>query len=112
MRANRAMDYFATDLGFPYREHERLYEDAKVVVGNKDLDTKSPAEIIAEARGQPRENHVFESPARTPKPKPKSPTLKTRPRHPLMERPKHPLMSKGSAKPGGLLAAIAARRID
>jgi len=112
VRANRAMDYFATDLGFPYREHERLYEDAKVVVGNKDLDTKSPAEIIAEARGQPRESHVFESPARTPKPKAKAPTPKTRPRHPLMDRPKHPMMSKGPAKPGGLLAAIAARRID
>lgn len=109
VRANRAMDYFGTNLGFPYQEHEKLYEDPKIVVGNKDVaNQKSPAQVIAEARGQPRENSVYESPARLqPKPKPK-----IKPPSPATSRPRHPLMAKGPAKPSGLLAAIAARRID
>ena len=36
IRANKAMDYFATDLGFAYQEGDKIYEDAKIVVGGKN----------------------------------------------------------------------------
>jgi hypothetical protein len=115
VRANRAMDYFGTDLGFQYKEGDKLYEEPKIVAGGtNDGKQKTPAEIIAEARGQPMENHVFEAssptPVRTPLQQPKPLTKKTPVR--TQNRPRHPLMAKGPTKPNSLLAAIAARRID
>jgi len=112
VRANKAIDYFGSELSFP-TDGEGIYEDAKIVVGADSSDQKSPAEIIAAARGQPKESHVYESPIR-PKAvvsKPAALQTKKAPK-PSPIRPKHPLLAKGPAKPSGLLAAIAARRID
>jgi len=111
IRANKAMDYFATDLGFPEGD---VYESAKTVAKSDSQNAKSAAEVIAEARLQPRDSHVYNSPIR----KPKAITLLSPPKatpHKPTNRPKHPMMSalnQGPAKPSGLLAAIAARRID
>ena len=115
VRANKAMDYFATDLGFAYRDGDKIYEDAKIIAGGKnDAKPKSAAEVIAEARSKNAEDCVYVAPRTPIRPKPiqkKAPTK--RPKHPLLaNKPKHPLMAKGPAKPAGLLAAIAARRVD
>jgi len=63
VRASRAIDYFAAnDLGFP--SSDGIYEEPMVVGGNHDPnEQKSPAEIIAATRSQPRDGrHVYESP--------------------------------------------------
>jgi hypothetical protein len=122
IRANKVIDYLSSDLGFPA---DATYENPMIVVG-KDAHSKqkSPAEIIAEARGQPKEQHMYESPSPQRPPQQPSPlqkskmptdaTTKSTPKKTIPNRPRHPMMSapKGEAKPGGLLAAIAARRID
>jgi hypothetical protein len=120
VRANKAIDYLSSDLGFPA---DATYENPMIVVG-KDAhrEQKSPAEIIAEARGQPKEQHVFESPSPLRKSQQSSPLRTSKmatkerstPKRPSPNRPRHPMMMvpKGDAKPGGLLAAIAARRVD
>jgi len=91
VRANKAIDYLAGDGGFPSGD---VYEAPRIVVGLAEQQSqRSPAEVIAAARGLPNP----------------SVSATTRAVQPPTGRPKHPM---AGAKPGGLLAAIAARRID
>lgn len=115
VRADRLLDYRGKGLGFPAGS---VYEDPVAVVGKDDkLGEKSPAEIIAEAR----KNKAGSGPdrgGRTPEPPRPRKTLSKSVSVPAIlpsnhrAKKKHPLMARGPAAPSGLLAAIAARRID
>jgi len=114
VRVDRSVDYFRAGpgCGFP---RGRVYEDPVALIAKDDRPAKSPAQIIAEARGGGAANPEtvqgggIASTATKECQHPAVPAAATKkPRHPLAMVPK----TRGSAAPNGLLAAIAARRID
>mmetsp|Transcript_25948 Transcript_25948/g.55553 ORF Transcript_25948/g.55553 Transcript_25948/m.55553 type:complete len:155 (-) Transcript_25948:68-532(-) len=114
VRVNWLVDYFwvGPRCGFP---RNGMYEDPVVALIAKDARlAKSPAQIIAEAHGggaagpETVQGGGIALPTKECQ-HPAVPAAATKkPRHPLAMVPK----TRGSAAPNGLLAAIAARRID
>jgi len=118
VRANQAVEYFETDLGFPANG---VYEDPVQLVAKDDqlAQRKSAAEVIAEARktgpeiveGTPREPSTTKT---LPGPSLLKPAVvrSVDPKKPAKRKPHPMMMQKAHSAPTGLLAAIAARRID